>query len=499
MFRLMRHKSRIGVDGVVLPGRARLQKLYILVVAAVVAAILIVLTWKSTPLGDDLVRDNAVQALPEFSDTARKETPEVDAVLLHYLHLKNKVPLYVAEASLIKYPEMAEKILPIYGDQPEFLTILTAYGTSVIPPIYYFVTNDVHSVDAMYYSAQTMHSASRGVHSAKARVEGWLGFGTSDKKSPKASSHAAEAGDPNAGATNPGGAATVSAADRTQSSNVDGNLSERSGDNHPPLTPTMRGWFAIQFIHKDGHDFLSQFAMAKDGHVTWIQSERILQDLNSFFGSGIRKLDTKYQTGRKVTAGDVGWAAADVIGTFGGMKLLRVGKAAEAASRTTEFAEDASRTARVVDEAGGSEKMAQDVVGAAREAKETGRSAGFAQGTAKFGHATARGVKYSKYGKLPLIAATGYLAIFHPSLISDALAVAAHILGLPVWLVQCAGWFLILLPLLYICSWILKYLIRPSIFVLRLSAHGLSRIEQWSSRSGARPNKTTDVTSTPAT
>jgi hypothetical protein len=475
-----------------------LKKLYILLVAAVVVAIVIVLTWKSTSLGDDLVKDNAAKALPGFADTVRKETAEVDAVLLHYLHQKSKVPLYVAEASLIKYPKMAEKVLPIYGYQPEFRTILSSYGSSVIPPIYYFMTNDVHSVDAMYYSAQTMHSASRGVHSAKAKVEGWFGFGKLDKKDPQASSNSARAGDQNAGAANPDGAETVSAVDQTQPSNADGNQSERGGDSNSPLTPTMRGWFAINFIHKDGHDFLSQFAIAKDGHVTWIQSERVLQDLNSLFGSGIRKLDTRYQTGQKVTAGDVGWAAADLIGTFGGLKLLRVGKAAEAAAKTTEFAEDASRTASAAGEAGGTAKIAQDAGRTAKDAEETGKSARFAEGAAKVGHATAKGVKYSKYAKLPLIAATGYLAIFHPSLISDALAVAAHITGLPVWLVQFAGWFLILLPLLYVCSWILKYLIRPSIFVLRLAAKGLLKIERLSRHYADCQNKTTKMTSTPA-
>lgn len=477
-----------------------MKKLYVLLAAAAVVSLLIVLAWKPSSLGDHLIKDKAAKALPEFAGTIRKEPADVDAVLLHYSHAKNKVPLYVAEASLLKYPEMAEKILPVYGNQPEFRSILSSYGSSVLPPIYYFMNNNVHSVEAMYYSAQKMNEAGQKVHEAKTKLKSFFGFGQPKKKHAKTAATSTLSDGQAPTAVNSGeGQGTLATSVHPLPDANDG-PSGQNGASLPPLTPTLKGWFAINFIHNSGHDFLSQFTIAKDGQVTWIQSERVLQDLNSFFAGGIRKLDTKYQTGQKVTASDVGWAAADVIGTIGGLKILKVGKAAETAAKTTEAVEDVSRTAKAVEDAGRTAKVAEDAGRTAREAegtsrtakevgdvsrtadeaKDSGRVASVADGAAQAGRTTAKGVRYVKYAKWPLVVATGWLVLNHPSVITDVLAGLAHILGLPAWLVELVGWFIILLPLLYVCSWVLKYLIRPTVFVLRMAVRGLMKIEHLS-------------------
>jgi protein-S-isoprenylcysteine O-methyltransferase Ste14 len=58
--------------------------------------------------------------------------------------------------------------------------------------------------------------------------------------------------------------------------------------------------------------------------------------------------------------------------------------------------------------------------------------------------------------------ALAYLVVRHPSLLHSLLADLAMQLGLPVAAVQTAGWFLIVLPLIYL----IYHLLRPLAFLL---------------------------------
>lgn len=460
-----------------------MRKLYGCLAAAMLAAAVIVLTWKPTPLPDRLVKDRAAHVLPGFSDTIRSEPAPVAAVLLRYAHAKDKVALYVAEASLLKYPTMAQTILPIYGNQDEFKAILTKFGSSIFPPIYYFMTNRVRSVEAMYYSARKMHEAS-------AKLGSFFGFGTPDQDTDRSAITSRHSG------------RADSLRQVSHGAHID---QQRSAQSTAPLTPVLKGWFAINSIHQSGHNFLSQFALASDGRVKWIQSERILQGMNSFFAGGVRTLDTKFETGQKVNASDVGWAAADVIQAIGGIQLLRLGKTATKTAEATQAAPGISRSARTGQNTADAAKRvgashirtnAEAASDMTRTAKPPSRASRIVRGTAASGRATAKTIKYARYSKWPLIVVTGWVVLNDPSLISDFLAGLAQMLGLPSWPVQWIGWSILLLPLLYISSCMLKYLTGPCLFALNCLVKGTHKIERLiMKRRGERGNA---GTSTPA-
>jgi hypothetical protein len=197
------------------------------------------------------------------------------------------------------------------------------------------------------------------------------------------------------------------------------------------LTPEQRGWYAVNFIREEGHRFLGQFALDSQGQARWIQTERLLGETSSFFLGGIRTLETKARTDEPIGVADLGWAAVDFLVVTSTFKILRIGKAAAVGSRATA----ASRLAKI------------------------GRS----------------GARTMKYGAALTTVAVVYVAARHPSLVNDALAAVATMLNLPVLPFQIIGWILLLLPLLYMGTWLLRFLLPPVIFMLR----ALTRLVSW--------------------
>ena len=197
------------------------------------------------------------------------------------------------------------------------------------------------------------------------------------------------------------------------------------------LGPKERGWYAVNYIASEGYKFLGQFAVDKDLNVKWNQTDRILQGLTSFFAGGIRTLETKYDVGGDVAASDYFWAGVDAALVVAPLKLLRAGKAVESGktlsvpARTRLFAPRLVSKARI----------------------------------------------FEKLGKYGAIAATAYIVIAHPRLINSLLAEFANLMGWNPWLVQFAGWALIITLALYPFSWLLAALARVVLF-------GLSWIER---------------------
>lgn len=183
------------------------------------------------------------------------------------------------------------------------------------------------------------------------------------------------------------------------------------------LTATERGRFAIAFIGADGHNFLGQFLLNSAGEVTWLVSERVLEGINSFFAGGIRGLETKVRRGQDVGFADVGWAAADVAIGVSAFKVLRLGRTATVGSRSLTFSQ---RSAAL-----GSSLLRTSVIGA----------------------------RLVKYGAPVALA---YLVVRHPSLLHSLMGDLALKLGVPVAAVQTVGWFLVLLPLVYLLSLMLR-------------------------------------------
>ncbi|WP_417517181.1 hypothetical protein [Marinobacter sp.] len=326
------------------------------------------------PIEQKLINIQARDVLGDFPGI-EQEAVEIQAILLDMSD--DPLLLLKAQAAFIRYPDMARDLFPLYAAEPEFRDVLKRYGEDALPPIQHFVSQPISTIE-------WMNKASRQYRAAKRYFTG-----------------VPEASEP-------------------------GDQPSSEGEE---LSPEERGWYAVNFIKSEGHDFLGQFIVDNQGVTQWIGTERVLEGVNQFFASGIRDLERNYRSGNEITAGDIGWASVDMLVFASAVKVLRAGRVAavttKSASRGTRSAALAARVTR-------SGKM---VLSSAR------------------------------YAKWPAIVGAGYLVIAHPSIINDLLAGVADVLGYPVVAVQFVGWLLLLIPALYIGSWLL-WLLAPLLMVL---------------------------------
>ena len=333
------------------------------------------------PIEQRLINIQARDVLGDFPGIEH-EPVEIQAILLDMSD--DPLLLLKAQAAFIRYPDMARNLFPLYAAEPEFRDVLKRYGEDALPPIQYFVNQPISTIE-------WMHKASRQYQAAKRYFTG-----------------VPEAAKP------------------------DGQPSRERED----LTPEERGWYAVNFIQSEGHDFLGQFIVDNEGVTQWIGTERVLEGVNQFFASGIRDLERNYRSGNEITAGDIGWASVDVLVFASAVKVLRVGRATAV---TTKNASRGTRSAALAARVTRSGKM---VLSSAR------------------------------YAKWPVIIGAGYLIIAHPSIINDLFAGVADVLGYPVVAVQFVGWLLLLIPALYLGSWLL-WLLAPLLMAL---FHALSHL-----------------------
>jgi hypothetical protein len=253
------------------------------------------------PFMPRLVRLEAAAALPEMAHRLADETVAVNAVLLEYA---DEPALRLnAHLALLRHPEMSRLVLPLFGGEPEFRAALGRYGPAVLPPIVYFMTHEVRSVDFM-------RAAGAALSEAKAAALRILGIADDDAR--------------------------------------DAPLASALED----LAPVERGWYAIAFINEEGHDFLGQFVVGGGGTVEWVQTERISEAATAFFTSGIRTLETRYRLDEAPSPSDYLWAGVDVALVAGAVKVLRAGRAAAGAETVAGASARASLAARTVVRAG---------------------------------------------------------------------------------------------------------------------------------------------------
>lgn len=362
---------------------------FIIFALAALLAIVISLTSKTVPLEQKLIRIHAIERLSEFPDI-ENESIELQAALADVAD----DPLLVlkAKAAMLRYPAMARELLPIYGSSFEFQEILREYGESVLPAIHYFVSNPVGSIEWMSKVGKQYES-----------IKSW--FVNSENDSP---------------------------------------ASEPVPELAQSLTPTDRGWQAIQYIRAEGHNFIGQFVVNPEGQVEWILTERVMEGLTQFFSSGIRQLETRYKMDEQIEASDIGWASLDVLVFASAVKVLRVGRNVAVTTQTvSRGTRSAALTARVI----------------------------------SGGRLALNGARYAKW---PLLLGGAYLVITHPSLINDFFAEVAGIIGLPAFVVQFLGWILLLLPALFLIRsllWFVMPFIKTglwsfSMFLARISGRG---------------------------
>lgn len=368
-----------------------MKKLSVLLAAALATAAVISLEWQPASFEERAIELELGHAPPHLAAALQGEPLEVKAVVLDYQD--DPVLLLKAQTALAKYPHLARAVLPLYGDTPEFKEILAAHGESVLPPIYYFLNNDVTPITVMHYAGQKMKAIR---HSAK----GVLGGQNRSKNA-------------------------TPAADTTNA-----------------LTPEQRGWYAVNYIRTEGHDFLGQFVTDSEGSPKWNQTERMIEGASMLFASGIRDLETKLRTDQTLSVEDVGWAAADAFIALGAVKLLRLGRAAAASGQSINTS---TRTAVL---------------------------------TSRVARGSQVGARIARHGKWPAIAVGAYVALRHPNIISDALVGTAQLFDVPDWVGLLVGWALILLPVLYVGSWILRLIVFFATILLNALQHLLSWLDR---------------------
>lgn len=354
------------------------RKLIIFSLTAIVASLAICQFWQPGSYEEELIRIQVEQEIAHIDQAIVNEPAEIQLMLLDYSG--DKELTLKAWIALSKYPEKAREILLMYGSEPEFKEILSNYGESIIPPIQYFQENDVWSITAINSVSGGIQSAAESAKSLWNRIAG----------------------------------------------NEQADSNSTIETQIPELGPKERGWYAVNFIEKEGHHFLGQFVVDKENKVKWIQTDRILEGITSFFAGGLRTLETKYDLGDDIKTGDVFWAAVDVALVAGSLKLIRAGKAVTSSGKELSLV---SRT-RIF----GSRLLSKSTV-------------------------------FQRLGKYGALAATAYIIATHPSLINSALASAAKLMGMNPFLIQFVGWSLIITIALYPFSWIIKTFARMVLLV----------------------------------
>jgi hypothetical protein len=321
----------------------------IIVPLAMLIAAAFALFWRPIALEERLVDLQLDQVLPNESRALAAQPLELRALLVEYAD--DPLLLLQARAALTLHPAMTPAVMLAFGDEPDFRAVLREYGAAMIPPVHFFMHNEVRTLEVM-----------KQVGALTSSLGGLVGLG-------------------------------------------DVETSLRA------LPPHLeRGWFAIAFVGAEGYSFIGQFVVDEQGHVHWLQTERVLEGINAFFASGIRNLERRHRQGEAIRFRDAGSAAIDVAIGVSVFKLVKAMRSGRVATRQVDLATRSVALAPVM--------VRQSAVA-------------------------------SRLLRIGVPLAAGYLMIRHPSLINSSLAWLAERLDLPVALVQFVGWTLLLLPILY--------------------------------------------------
>jgi len=276
------------------------HRLLTILAIGVLGAALLTLVHGDEPLTERVVRLETEKAFPEAADELNRYDPDVRLALLDYADDDELV--LSARLALKRYPEMAQRVIGLYGPAEPFETILRRYGPEAIPPVHYFLANELASLELRALVAEPPPSPRR------------------------------------------------QPVERDQPPSVD--------------TPGVRGWYAIAFIDEAGHDFLGQFVVDEaTGDVSWIQTERLATGAKRFFTSGLTGLESKWQRGDALAATDFGWAAVDVLAPIAAFKVVRAGKAAGRSAKSVRAASRAAKAGGRLSRAGRTIAIAGTVAG----------------------------------------------------------------------------------------------------------------------------------------
>jgi hypothetical protein len=277
-------------------------KIVLLVVLAIAGAAWLTPSEPEPSYEEQLIGVALRQSFGPAASALETQPSEIQALLVDYAD--DPALVLQARLALVKYPDLARRLLPLYGGEPEFREVLRDYGPAVLPPIGYFMDHTLASL-------QVRRALGDQWKQVEQIFDRWLGSS---------------------------GTEPTEGDSRTQAPT-------------PELTPFERGWYAIAFLHEAGYDFIGQFDVARDGKVEWIQTERVAEALSDLLSGGVRTLETKLRQGQDIQVGDVGWAALDVAAFAASVKLakaLTAVRTAKAASVATGAAARIGFSERVV-------------------------------------------------------------------------------------------------------------------------------------------------------
>ncbi|MGB7934551.1 MAG: hypothetical protein WCH04_20460 [Gammaproteobacteria bacterium] len=261
---------------------------------AVAGAALLVGDPSAPPYEDQLIGVAVRQSFGDAASRVAAEPLEVQALLLDYAD--NEQLLLNARLALLKYPDLARRILPIYGGETEFQVVLLTYGEAALPPIAYFMDHDLTSLEIRRALSERVERA----RLLYARL-----VGTPVDAAPPV----------------------------TQPVHA--------------LTAEDRGWYAVHFLLEEGYDFLGQFAVDPDGNADWVQTERITEGVANLFLGGVRGLEAKWRQGVVIEGSDLGWAALDMVVIASSVKLLKAVRAGRAVAPGAAAARSGGFSGRV--------------------------------------------------------------------------------------------------------------------------------------------------------
>jgi len=147
-----------------------------------------------------------------------------------------------------------------------------------------------------------------------------------------------------------------------------------------------------------------------------------------FMTGGVSNLERKYELDEKIGGSDVFFAAVDIIPFVAAVKLIKAGKVVNTTGKELSV-------------------LSKTRVFAARLLPSN--------------------ANLMKLGKFGAVLATGYVIFKHPGLLNSLFGELAKLIGLPPFLVQFAGWFLLTSILLYPFLGLLK--IAANVILLGMS------------------------------
>jgi hypothetical protein len=317
------------------------------------------------------------------------DSPELQALFLDYAG--NQELTSKSRLAIEKYGKPAREVLSRYGDEGEFQDTLRLYGENIVPVIYYFVQNDLKSIRVQHLAQEKiifLRQILDRLWNLLLRRDGSVAGVPSQAES---------------------------------------------------YSPESRGRHAIHKVFLDGHQFLGQFEIDKQGHAHWIQTERVLEGVTSLFFSGVQNVERKVTLDEQLKMADLVWAGVDVVGIVSAAKVFKSLKGTAAVTRTIQELGLVERTKLLA-----FPLLNRSVIG--RQVLVFGAKAG-----------------------------TAYLVIRHPGLLTSVFAELAKMLGISPLLGKILGWTLVGYVLLYPLVWIGRVLLFAAVPILKAAVHGL----QW--------------------